>query len=51
MTWNKVWDNIFKNKEWGKYPNEELIRFIARNFYKVKDRKQKNIGGGLWARS
>ncbi len=27
------WENIFSNKEWGKYPSENLIRFIARNFY------------------
>ncbi len=25
------WENIFSNKEWGKYPSENLIRFIARN--------------------
>ncbi|WP_072230216.1 hypothetical protein [Campylobacter coli] len=28
------WENIFSNKEWGKYPSENLIRFIARNLFK-----------------
>jgi hypothetical protein len=31
--WDKGWDKIFSTAEWGKYPGEELIRFIARNFY------------------
>ncbi|MFD3133567.1 SAM-dependent methyltransferase, partial [Campylobacter coli] len=25
----EIWENIFSNKEWGKYPSENLIRFIA----------------------
>ncbi|MBK1992314.1 class I SAM-dependent methyltransferase [Campylobacter sp. 2018MI35] len=50
-----IWENIFSNKEWGKYPSENLIRFIARNFYNVKDRNKINIlelglgtGANLW---
>lgn len=27
-----VWDDIFANKEWGRYPGEDLVRFIAKNF-------------------
>ncbi|EAL1485109.1 SAM-dependent methyltransferase, partial [Campylobacter coli] len=37
------WENIFSNKEWGKYPSENLIRFIARNFYNVKNRNEIRI--------
>ena len=51
----EIWQNIFENKEWGKYPSETLIRFIARNFYNVSDRKAINIlelglgtGTNLW---
>ncbi|EDP6584064.1 class I SAM-dependent methyltransferase, partial [Campylobacter jejuni] len=29
----QIWENIFSQKEWGKYPSENLIRFIAKNFY------------------
>ena len=28
------WENIYKSQEWGKYPPESIVRFIARNYYK-----------------
>jgi len=31
--WDNVWEKIFQESEWGKYPAESLIRFIANNFY------------------
>ncbi len=37
--WNSGWDKIFKDNEWGKYPCEELIRFISRKFHVSKNRK------------
>lgn len=33
-SWDPIWDEVFKSTEWGKYPSESLIQFIARNFYK-----------------
>ncbi|MCR6582403.1 class I SAM-dependent methyltransferase, partial [Campylobacter insulaenigrae] len=49
------WEQIFSKKEWGKYPSESIIRFIARNFYNVQDRSKINIlelgfgtGSNLW---
>ncbi|MBF7048982.1 class I SAM-dependent methyltransferase [Campylobacter volucris] len=55
MNNSQIWENIFANKEWGKYPSEYLIRFIARNFYNVSNRKDINIlelglgtGANLW---
>ncbi|ECL6467391.1 SAM-dependent methyltransferase, partial [Campylobacter jejuni] len=51
----KIWEQIFSKKEWGKYPSENVIRFIARNFYNVQDRSKINIlelgfgtGANLW---
>ncbi|TKX30195.1 SAM-dependent methyltransferase [Campylobacter sp. MIT 12-5580] len=51
----QIWEDIFSSREWGKYPPENLIRFIARNFYKVKDRNKVKIlelglgtGANLW---
>jgi len=38
-TWDPVWEKIFSSQEWGKYPQEHLVRFIARNFYSVSDRR------------
>jgi SAM-dependent methyltransferase len=37
-TWNGIWDEIYRSRPWGKYPKEELIRFVARNYYAVPDR-------------
>ncbi len=37
-SWNPVWEHIYASREWGKYPPEELIRFIARSFYQSPDR-------------
>jgi SAM-dependent methyltransferase len=40
MTWDPVWEKIFKERaKWGKYPPEELVRFIAKNYYPSKDRR------------
>lgn len=38
-TWNGIWDDIYRGRSWGKYPKEELIRFVAWNYYKASDRK------------
>jgi SAM-dependent methyltransferase len=39
LTWNAIWDDIYRSRSWGKYPKEELIRFVAWNYYGVPDRK------------
>lgn len=39
MSWDPVWEEIFRSREWGKYPPEELIRFTARNYYSAPDRR------------
>jgi len=30
---SKEWEEIHHGREWGKYPSEPVIRFVARNFY------------------
>ena len=37
-SFDNVWEEIHASQEWGKYPSEPVIRFVARNYYK-KDRK------------
>lgn len=32
MTWNPVWEDIYRSREWGRYPPEELVRFLARTY-------------------
>ena len=51
----EIWEQIFSNKEWGKYPSEAFIRFIARNFYNAVKRADIHIlelglgtGANLW---
>ena len=53
--WNAGWDDIFASNEWGRYPPEELVRFVARNFYRAPDRSQVRFleigcgpGANLW---
>ncbi|MBW2617785.1 MAG: class I SAM-dependent methyltransferase [Deltaproteobacteria bacterium] len=38
MAWDEVWEAVFQEQEWGRYPPEELIRFVARSFYNVARR-------------
>jgi len=35
MSWDPVWEEIFSSRSWGKYPAEDLIRFIAKRFYPI----------------
>ncbi len=51
----KEWEDIFSNKEWGKYPPIPLVRFVAKNYYNVPDRSKIKIlelgagtGANLW---
>lgn len=57
MSWDPVWEEIFQQRDaWGNYPPEELVRFIAQNYYRVSDRKEIRIlevgcgpgGGPSW---
>lgn len=52
-SFDAIWETIHKNQEWGKYPSEPVIRYVARNYYN-KERKQIKIldfccGGGSHA--
>jgi len=33
-----IWEELFSSQEWGKYPPECVVRFVARNFYRVPQR-------------
>jgi len=55
MSWDPVWEEIFRGREWGKYPAEEIIRFVARRYYDAGDRRRVSIldlgcgpGAHLW---
>jgi len=49
VVWDAVWERVFREREWGRYPEEEVVRFVARNFYGAPDRaavKMLEIGCG-----
>jgi SAM-dependent methyltransferase len=55
MSWDRVWEQVFTSQPWGKYPGEDLIRFMARHYYGVPDRSATRFlevgcgpGGNLW---
>jgi 2-polyprenyl-3-methyl-5-hydroxy-6-metoxy-1,4-benzoquinol methylase len=41
-SFDQIWEQIHGEQEWGKYPQEEVIRFVARNYYD-KDRESVKI--------
>ena len=50
-SFDDIWETIHATEEWGKYPSEPVIRFVARNYYN-KDRRcikmlDFGCGGGL----
>jgi 2-polyprenyl-3-methyl-5-hydroxy-6-metoxy-1,4-benzoquinol methylase len=51
MAFDENWEQIFKSRGWGKYPSEDVIRFIALTFKNEVERSQIRIldlgcGGG-----
>jgi len=55
MTWDQAWETLFRSRDWGRYPPEELIRFVARHYYSSPDRTVVPIlevgcgtGANLW---
>lgn len=37
-SFDNTWEEIHAKQEWGKYPSESVVRFVARNYYNT-DRK------------
>jgi 2-polyprenyl-3-methyl-5-hydroxy-6-metoxy-1,4-benzoquinol methylase len=51
----EIWNEIFKEKDWGQYPALSVVRFAARNFYNKSPRKKVRVlelgcgtGANLW---
>src|SRR5262245_40105929 len=42
-SFDPIWEEVFRAQEWGKYPPEHVIRFVARGFYKAPDRSKVRI--------
>lgn len=55
MSWNPLWESIFRERDWGQYPGEDVIRFVAAHFYGAASRRSVRIldagcgtGANLW---
>lgn len=55
MSWDPTWEQVFRSRPWGRYPPEELVRFIAIEFPDDSVRSQLKIldlgcgtGASLW---
>jgi SAM-dependent methyltransferase len=55
MAWDPVWEDIYRSRPWGQYPGEDVIRFVAGNFYGAPDRSAVRLlevgsgtGANLW---
>jgi SAM-dependent methyltransferase len=42
-SFDPVWDRVFQQQAWGKYPPEYVIRFVAQSFYRSADRRAVRI--------
>ncbi|MBU1109528.1 MAG: class I SAM-dependent methyltransferase [Candidatus Riflebacteria bacterium] len=42
QTFDKQWNHVHSTRSWGRYPAEELVRFMARNYYS-KNRAQVQV--------
>lgn len=52
MAFSAEWEHIHQEREWGRYPKEELVRWVARTYYAVSDRslvKFLDLGSGAGA--
>ena len=50
-SFDTIWETIHSKEEWGKYPSEPVIRFIARNYYKLDRSSVKILDFGCGAGS
>lgn len=41
-SFDQEWNKVHQQRNWGKYPSEEVIRFVARNYFNV-DRENTRI--------
>jgi SAM-dependent methyltransferase len=53
--YDTVWDGIFESRPWGKYPAEELVRFVVREAARLPERSRVKAlelgcgpGANLW---
>ena len=48
-SFNNEWEAIHRTRQWGEYPSEHVIRFIARRYYGLKRDEVKILDFGCGA--
>ena len=48
-SFHEEWEYVHSTQEWGMYPSEHVIRFIARNYYKLDREKIRILDFGCGA--
>lgn len=55
MTWDPVWEKVYRSRPWGQYPGEDVIRFVKRRFAHAADPARVRLlevgcgsGANLW---
>src|SRR5215475_10489805 len=39
MSWDSSWETVFRTRGWSVYPQEQLVRSVARHYYGVVERQ------------
>lgn len=48
-SFTEEWEKIHQKQEWGRYPSENVIRFVARNYYGMERSKVRILDFGCGA--
>lgn len=55
MSWDPVWETVYRSRAWGQYPGEDVIRFVKGRFSKEGDPSRVRLlevgcgsGANLW---
>lgn len=40
MGFDPTWEEIFRSRSWGRYPSEDAVRLVARQFFGVSNRRE-----------
>ncbi len=55
MSWDPVWEDVYRSRAWGQYPGEDVIRFVKRRCAPAQDAPPVRVlevgcgsGANLW---
>lgn len=55
MSWDPVWETVYRSRVWGQYPGEDVIRFVKGRFSQAAERSHVRLlevgcgsGANLW---